>query len=182
MVFFSPFSTSCLLHCPMQGPQALASTVPPRADKGLSCQGGRKQAVSYSTSTAAPPFPPAAPPFLLQHRPLTNPSLSIVALICSDPGVTTNCDLGGRDQTGIVKPSPPPTYSTHTDLALTPFSRACLAMLAARVMSSYELLVQLPISAGGGQICSLSLSLSHTHTHTHTQAHTTEAQRGPIML
>ena len=32
--------------------------------------------------------------------------------------------------------------------ALTPCFSACLAMLAERVMSSYELLVQLPMSAG----------------------------------
>ena len=45
-------------------------------------------------------------------------------------------------------------YSTvihrHSDsihFALTPLSIACLAMLADRDMSSYELLVQLPINA-----------------------------------
>ncbi|PAV58992.1 hypothetical protein WR25_12837 [Diploscapter pachys] len=41
------------------------------------------------------------------------PSRSMVALICSDPGVITNCDF-----------------------ALRPLSRACLAIEAARVMSS----------------------------------------------
>jgi len=29
MVFFSPFLMSFLSHCPIQGPQALASTTPP---------------------------------------------------------------------------------------------------------------------------------------------------------
>ena len=38
---------------------------------------------------------------------------------------------------------------THLDL--TPCARACLAMLAARDMSSYELLVQLPMRAEGGR-------------------------------
>ena len=36
-----------------------------------------------------------------------------------------------------------------THFALTPFCIACLAMLAERDMSSYELLVQLPINAVG---------------------------------
>ena len=33
LVFFSPFLTSCLSHWPMQGPQALARTMPPAPSK-----------------------------------------------------------------------------------------------------------------------------------------------------
>ena len=40
------------------------------------------------------------------------------------------------------------TMQTKPHFALTPCFSACLAMLAERVMSSYELLVQLPMSAG----------------------------------
>jgi len=58
IVFFSPGSIPCRFHCPIQGPQALASTFPP---------------IFVNTSSC--------------------PSLSIVALICSDPGVITNSDL-----------------------------------------------------------------------------------------
>jgi len=53
---------------------------------------------------------------------LTIPSRSIVARTCSEPGVTVKIDF-----------------------ALIPFSIACCAILADRVISSYELFVQLPI-------------------------------------
>jgi hypothetical protein len=53
---------------------------------------------------------------------LTIPSRSIVARTCSEPGVTVKIDF-----------------------ALIPLSIACCAILADRVISSYELLVQLPI-------------------------------------
>ena len=65
-------------HCPMQGPQALASTVAPRASKSA-----------------------------------MSPSRTMVARICSEPGVTSS----------RVR-------------ALRPRSAASLAMEAARVMSS----------------------------------------------
>ena len=42
-------------------------------------------------------------------------------------------------------------FGVWTDLAFTPCCRACWAMLAERDISSYELLVQLPISAGGAE-------------------------------
>mmetsp|Transcript_21649 Transcript_21649/g.38589 ORF Transcript_21649/g.38589 Transcript_21649/m.38589 type:complete len:208 (-) Transcript_21649:1161-1784(-) len=60
------------------------------------------------------------PPTLLKMSMM--PSRSMVALICSEPGL-------------MVKGT----------LALMPASRACLAMEAARAMSSYEELVQEPI-------------------------------------
>ena len=71
-------ATSVRFHCPMQGPHALASTVPP----------------SFSKTS-------------------TRPSRSIVARICSEPGV-------------IVKGT----------FALIPAASACLATDAARCMSS----------------------------------------------
>ena len=76
-------------HCPMQGPQALASTVAPT----------RSKAAIW-------------------------PSRSTVARTCSDPGVTSS---------GVFTRSPA--------------DAACRARLAARLMSSYELLVHEPISA-----------------------------------
>mmetsp|Transcript_17484 Transcript_17484/g.52455 ORF Transcript_17484/g.52455 Transcript_17484/m.52455 type:complete len:241 (-) Transcript_17484:1260-1982(-) len=87
MLLASPFFISDRFHWPMQGPQALASTVPPTLS---------------NTSIS--------------------PSRSMVARICSLPGVMVNGTL-----------------------ALMPASRAWRAMEAERVMSSYELLVQLPI-------------------------------------
>ena len=51
-----------------------------------------------------------------------NPSLSIVNLTCSEPGVIVKCDFNSK-----------------------PFSVTCLAKLTALLMSSYEELVQLPI-------------------------------------
>ena len=51
------------------------------------------------------------------------PSRCVVALICSEPGVTKNCEV-----------------------VLTPWLRASLAMEAAREKSSYEEFVQDPIS------------------------------------
>ena len=70
--------SALLSHCPMQGPQALASTVAPKASKSA-----------------------------------RRPSRSIVARICSDPGVTKSFDF-----------------------AVSPWEAASRAMLAARVMSS----------------------------------------------
>ena len=87
--FFSPCCTSCLFHCPIQGPQAFASTSPPTFVKESRC-----------------------------------PSLSIVALICYEPGVITN-----------------------SDFTFNPLSIAWLATDAARSISSYEEFVQLPIKA-----------------------------------
>ncbi len=78
MEFRSPFWMSWRFHWPMQGPQALASTMPPTAVKIAIC-----------------------------------PSRSMVARICSLPGV-------------MVK----------VDLAFAPWSSACFATLAARSMSS----------------------------------------------
>ena len=46
----------------------------------------------------------------------------------------------------------PSVQADHTYFALTPCFRACFAMLAERVMSSYELLVQLPMRATEGGI------------------------------
>ncbi|KAL0101766.1 hypothetical protein PUN28_019118 [Cardiocondyla obscurior] len=60
--------------------------------------------------------------FFTEKLELTIPSRSIVARICSDPGVTLNADF-----------------------AFKPCFKACLAMLAHRPISSYELLVQEPI-------------------------------------
>ena len=73
----------------MQGPQALASTVAPRASKSS-----------------------------------MSPSRTMVERICSEPGVTSS----------RVR-------------ALNPLPAASRAMDAARVMSSYDELVQLPMSA-----------------------------------
>ena len=61
MELTSPSTMSLRCHWPMQGPQALASTVPPR----------RLKVSSW-------------------------PSRSMVASICSDPGVTQRVDFGGR--------------------------------------------------------------------------------------
>ena len=55
IVFCSSPSTSLRFHWPMQGPQALASTVAPACSKAASC-----------------------------------PSRSVVARICSEPGVTSS--------------------------------------------------------------------------------------------
>ena len=60
----------------------------------------------------------------IASRSASRPSRSIVARICSEPGVISN-----------------------SVFALRPFEAANRATLAARVMSSYELFVQLPISA-----------------------------------
>ena len=67
----------------------------------------------------------------------------MVALICSEPGVMVKVDLCMNItvlRVHLVLPC-------IAHFALTPLSMACLAMLADRDMSSYELLVQLPISA-----------------------------------
>ncbi len=74
----SPSEMSSRFHWPMQGPQALASTVAPSFDRISIC-----------------------------------PSRSMVASICSEPGVTQTVDL--RE---------------------APWSSACCATSAARVMSS----------------------------------------------
>ena len=84
----SPFFSS-RFHCPIHGPQALASTVAPTSSK-VDC----------------------------------NPSLSIVARMSSDPGVTRNGTLD-----------------------LSPAALACSAMDATRDMSSYDELVHEPMSA-----------------------------------
>ncbi len=104
----SPFWTSVRFHWPMQGPQALARTVPPTLEK-------------------------------ISRR----PSRSMVARICSEPGV-------------MVKGT----------LALMPAAKACLATDAARCMSSYELLVQDPIRPAFrsvGHLFSRSASANCTH-------------------
>lgn len=73
---------------------------------------------------------------------LSMPSLSIVALICSEPGVIVKVDLYSMHDATVIH-----RHIDSTHFALTPLSIACLAMLADRDMSSYELLVQLPINA-----------------------------------
>ena len=58
MINAKKWSNHYLSHCPIQGPQALASTIPPMSLSGLSM-----------------------------------PSRSMVALICSEPGVIVKVDL-----------------------------------------------------------------------------------------
>ena len=77
-MFGRPVIDSGRDHCPMHGPQALASTVAPTASRSAS-----------------------------------NPSRSIVARICSEPGVTSNSTFD-----------------------VSPFAEAWRATDAARVMSS----------------------------------------------
>ena len=88
-MFGRPVMLSGRDHCPMHGPQALASTVAPTASRSAS-----------------------------------SPSRSIVARICSEPGVTSS-----------------------SICARSPFAAAWRATDAARVMSSYDELVHDPISA-----------------------------------
>ena len=96
----------------MQGPQAFARTVPPNLRRVSACV--RIKVDFYASNIS----------FLKNYTTKyhTMPSLSIVARICSEPGVTLNAAF-----------------------AVNPCSNACLAMLAQRPMSSYELLVHEPI-------------------------------------
>lgn len=71
-----------LSHCPMQGPHALARTTPPTSPRIFDY---RKTQTRLSVSSHDPET---------RHRrsarTLTYPSLSMVARICSEPGVTVN--------------------------------------------------------------------------------------------
>ena len=89
IVFGCPVMDSGRDHCPMHGPQALASTVAPIASRSAS-----------------------------------RPSRSIVARICSEPGVISS-----------------------SVFAVSPLAAAWRAIEAARVMSSYDEFVHEPISA-----------------------------------
>ena len=90
MEFFTPLATSFLFHCPMQGPQALASTDPPafsrmavdgvmvkyrfKEQKQTELCFRKKKKTKHCGSARA------------VHSPWM-PSRSIVARTCSDPGV-----------------------------------------------------------------------------------------------
>ena len=145
MLFFSPLLTSLLSHWPMQGPHALANTSPPTASSVSSCVCGCScshvcvcdnmyQLVSGNGSSDLLRAWSHCKGTPIQH---------IDTQI--KPQYTVQHTLFNGTVCGVN------LWWCVTDLVLMPCWRACLAILAARVMSSYELLVQLPISATNKQ-------------------------------